>query len=228
MKLKFLDPAFGTSLNQKFRENRFKTFTALLAKVDAGDSIKILDIGGTEIYWERMKFIDNKNIHITLLNLEEVPTKKENFTSIKGNACDLSDYADNTFDIVYSNSVIEHLFTLENQKKMADEARRVGKYYYIQTPNYYFPIEPHWLCPFYQFLPFGVRVFLTKNFNLGHHSKAATKADAIKRVEEVKLLSEKKMKKLFPDGKVLRERFFGLVKSVTMYRFPENPNITAF
>ncbi len=221
MAISFLNPEFGSSVNQRFREKRFKFFISLLNRVKSGGTIKILDIGGTEIYWERMNYVNNANIQVTLLNLEEIPTRKSNFISIKGDACNLSAFKDNEFDIVFSNSVIEHLFTNENQEKMAKEAMRVGKYYYIQTPNRYFPVEPHWLFPFFQFLPFKLRVFLTRKLSLGHYEKAASKDEAIQRVNEVKLLSEKEMKKLFPGAQIYREVFFGLTKSITMYSFPQ-------
>jgi len=122
-----------------------------LQKIDKGDPIKILDVGGTQIYWERMNFTGHDNVYITLLNLELAPVSNANFSSIVGDARDLKGFEDNHFDIVFSNSVIEHLFTLQNQQKMASEVRRVGKNYFIQTPNYYFPIEPHWLFPFSNF-----------------------------------------------------------------------------
>lgn len=215
------DPALKTSFNQKFREKRFKTFLELLSKVDSGNPIKILDVGGLEVYWNSMNFIGYNNVHITLLNLEEVPTKGVNFKSMKGDATNLSMFADKEFDIVFSNSVIEHLFTYENQQKMANEARRVGKYYYVQTPNYYFPFEPHWLFPFFQYFPFQLKLFLTMNFNLGHYKKITDKSLATNIVKEVTLLTEKEMKKLFPEGKLYREYFGGLVKSITMYTTPE-------
>ena len=220
--LKLFSPEFGTSLNQRFREKRFKFFISLMERVKSDKVIQILDIGGTENYWERMKFTEKSNINITLLNLEKVETKKTTFISVKGDACNLSPYKDKQFDIVFSNSVIEHLFSFENQKKMADEVMRVGRNYYVQTPNYYFPLEPHWLFPFFQFLPYKFRIFLTSNFNLGHYKKSLTKEDAVKRVDEVKLLTEKQMKELFPTGVVYRERFLGLTKSITMYYFSEN------
>lgn len=216
-----LDPDNVKSVNQKFREKRFAFFKELLQTVEADKPIEILDIGGTQLYWERMNFTESDRYNITLLNLSVAPVKYKNFYSIKGDACDLSEFGDKHFDIVFSNSVIEHLFTKENQMKMANEVRRVGRFYYIQTPNYYFPLEPHWLFPLFQFLPFGVRVFLTKNFNLGNYKKSKTREAAIKRVDEVKLLTEKEMKKLFPDGKVYKEYLLGLVKSITMYFFPE-------
>jgi ubiquinone/menaquinone biosynthesis C-methylase UbiE len=208
------------SINQKFREKRFAFFKTLMDKVDSGTPIKILDIGGTERYWERMKLTESDNFSVTLLNLQAKKVKYKNFTSIKGDACDLSQFKDGEFDIVFSNSVIEHLFSKENQKKMADEVRRVGKCYYVQTPNYFFPVEPHWLFPFFHFLPFNTRVFLDKNFSLGHHIKAGTREKAIENVSEVKLLTEKEMKHLFPEGQVYREYFLGLIKSVTLFHFP--------
>jgi ubiquinone/menaquinone biosynthesis C-methylase UbiE len=168
-----------------------------------------------------MNYVNTGDVHITLLNLEKVATKSNNVISVKGNATDLSEYKDNEFDLVHSNSVIEHLYEKENHRKMAKEAARVGKYYYIQTPNYYFPIEPHWLFPCFQWLPFGTRVFLTRHFNLGHYKKIPDKAAARKLVSEINLITEKEMKNMFPDGKVYREMFLGMKKSITMYRFPE-------
>lgn len=215
------DPTKENSLTQKFRAKRFAFFKSLMESVVSEKPLEILDIGGTESYWERMNFTESSDYNITLLNLDFTEVKYKNFSSIKGDACDLSNFKDKHFDIVFSNSVIEHLYTKENQKRMADEAMRVGKCYYIQTPNYYFPLEPHWLFPFFQFLPFNLRVFLTQNFTLGHYPKSPTREAAIRRVKEVRLLSEREMEELFPNGKVKREYFFGLVKSIATYYFPD-------
>ena len=209
------------SLKQKFREKRFQFFLDMLEKVGNDRTIRILDIGGTQLFWEKMNFLDKRNIHITLLNLQKYETKNKNFTSIIGDATNLSQFKDKEFDIVFSNSVIEHLYTIENQKKMANEARRVGKCYFIQTPNHYFPVEPHWLFPFFQFLPKKTRIYLTSHFPLGSFPKAPSKEQAARWVNEVRLLTGKEMKALFPEGKVYNERFLGMTKSITMYYFHE-------
>ena len=183
-----------------------------------GRKIKILDIGGTEDYWNSMGLNLGNNIEIVLLNLYKIEVKGAGFSSIKGDACHLEGMEDKSFDLVFSNSVIEHLFSIENQQKMASEVMRVGKNYYIQTPNKFFPIEPHWVFPFFQFLPFGLKVFLTKNFNLGHIPKAKTKQEAIDLVNEVNLLSKKELENLFSESKLYIEKFMGFHKSYAAYK----------
>lgn len=217
MPLKILDEYNIHSIPYWFRWRRFQYFIRLLHSVHK--PLHILDVGGTQEFWESMGFSD-EDVHITLYNLSATPATHLNFTSVTGDATDLSRYRNKEFDIVFSNSVIEHLFTWENQQKMAGEIRRVGKRFYVQTPNYFFPIEPHWMFPLFQFLPKAIRITLTQHFTLGHREKAGTKARAIKSVEEVKLLTCDKMKRLFPEAMMRREVFAGFTKSIVVYYFP--------
>lgn len=188
----------------------------LVSKLDR--PIRILDIGGTQEYWTMMGF-NSPDIKITLLNLNEQPVNSDNFSSVVGDATNLKEYADNSFDIVFSNSVIEHLYTTENQQKMANEARRVGRYFFIQTPNYFFPLEPHFLFPGFQYLPFGVRVFLINKFKLGHVPRRTPIEEARRQIREIQLLSTRDMKKLFPSANIWKEKMFGLTKSIVAHNF---------
>jgi len=218
--MKTLDPTHKGSLSQEWRKKRFEFFLGHLQKLKKAGACQILDVGGTEEYWESMDFPPDHSFHITLLNLTVLPVKNPAcFTSIKGDACDMSAFVDKKFDVVFSNSVIEHLFTKESQIRMAREVRRVGRNYYVQTPNYYFPVEPHWVFPFFQFLPFLVRAMMTRSFDMGHYKRAQSWEDAVRRVREVRLLKESEMCELFPDGKVYREILLGLKKSVSLYHF---------
>ncbi len=61
-------------------------------------------------------------------------------------------FGDREFDIAFSNSVIEHV-PPELQAAFAAEVSRVADRYFVQTPNRYFPIEPHYQLPLFQFLP---------------------------------------------------------------------------
>lgn len=208
------------AISTYFRNRRFGFFRQFFDQISAGgtQSVKILDIGGTEDYWKSMGFELNDKTEIVLLNLYEKEVSHPGFKSIKGDACNLEGIADKSFDLVFSNSVIEHLFTKENQIKMANEIQRVGKNYFIQTPNKYFPIEPHWVFPFFQFLPFGLQVFLTQHFNLGHIPKIGDQEKAKEQVREVRLLSKKEFYSMFSGANIFLENFFGFTKSFIVYK----------
>lgn len=207
-------------LGKKFREDRFILFNNKINKLTK--PIDILDIGGTYKFWENMGFVKKLNpdngITITLFNLKKEKVHHSSFISFEGNATDLSEYSDNQYDIVFSNSVIEHLFTYENQIKMANEIMRVGKNYFIQTPNKYFPIEPHYFFPFFQFMSFSMKkMFMMKTkFVLGkyHDEKSVQRAH-----EEIRLLSRKELEKLFMNGIIHREKILGFTKSFMVMNF---------
>lgn len=217
MMKRIADNANDASLSHQFRTKRFHFFLSLIR--DLPRPLRILDIGGTLAFWDAMGFKED-GITITLLNLHAEPIDRNGFTSIAGDATQL-DYPDAFFDVVFSNSVIEHLFTNHNQQKMASEVQRVGKYYFIQTPNYWFPIEPHWVFPFFQYFPFRLRVFLTQHFSLGHIPKLSDKAAAEQQVREIQLLTRSKLQSLFPKAQIHSERFFLFDKSFVAHNFGE-------
>lgn len=210
------DNSSKKSLAHSMRFKRYNYFKTLIQNLNK--PINILDIGGTQEYWINMGF-DETDVNITLLNLSEQTTSLPGFFSIVGDATNLIGLADNSFDIVFSNSVIEHLYTKENQRKMAKEVLRVGKYHFIQTPNYYFPIEPHFLFPGFQFLPKSVRTSLIHNFDLGHVPRKRNINDARMQVEEIRLLTVSEMRELFPHSQIWKENIGGLVKSVVAHNF---------
>jgi SAM-dependent methyltransferase len=107
----------------------------------------------------------------------------------------------NSFEIAYSNSLIEHLHP-DDRPRFAAEIRRVAARYWVQTPNRYFPIEPHVLLPGFQFLPEGARKRL---WRLGMPRTP---------YEPIELLGAAELRRLFPDAVILRERFAGLTKSL--------------
>jgi len=209
------DSTISNSLAVKFRRRRFKLFCELINKLPR--PIKILDVGGTLYFWEAVGFVHEDGVEITLFNLFPQEIKHRNFKFVQGDATDLSLFANKSFDVVFSNSVIEHLTTFENQKKMADEIKRVGKRYWVQTPNFYFPIEQHFLCPFYHWLPIRTRIWLIQNFNLGWYKREQDYKVAYELVTSIRLLKYKEIKTLFPEAKIYKERFLGLVKSYIAY-----------
>ncbi|WGF93438.1 class I SAM-dependent methyltransferase [Aequorivita marisscotiae] len=210
------------SLANRFRDRRFRFFENQLKKIapKKGAVLTILDVGGTESFWVNRGYHKNPDIHITLLNLTKAETQHDNMESVVGNACDLSEYSDNTFDLVFSNSVIEHLYSYENQELMAKEVQRVGENYYIQTPNKYFFIEPHYLLPYFQFLPRKTKLFVLSKTRLSRGNKLSMEK-AKDKVAEIQLLSLKDMNHLFPRAKIFKEKFLGMNKSLTAYLINE-------
>jgi len=207
------------SLGKGFREKRFQYFEELIRTRFTGkDRITILDVGGTQKYWEDKKLVQEMNLHITILNLEKIPVSGSHFSSVAGDATDLAEYGDKSFDLVFSNSVIEHLYTWENQQKMATEIRRVGKSFFVQTPNKYFAIEPHYALPLFQFIPKKLGFLILTKTKLSRFSKWEPQA-AQQYLDEIRLLSLKEMRLLFPDGSIYREKILGMDKSFTLYRF---------
>jgi ubiquinone/menaquinone biosynthesis C-methylase UbiE len=217
----FIAWAFGTSsktnsLGNQFRQKRMIFFKNQLDRIPK--PIKILDIGGYEEFWINAGLTDRSDIHITILNLESSKTKHKNLISVKGNATNLSAYSDNSFDIAFSNSVIEHLYNSDQQLKMAYEIMRVGKYHYVQTPNKYFIIEPHYLLPYFQFIPKSIRFYILTKTKFSRFKKWSSN-EAQQYLDEILLLSEKDMKELFPSSKLTKEKFMGMTKSFVVHNF---------
>ncbi len=208
----YSDPNY---VGSKFRKKRFLLFENMIK--DFHKPVTILDIGGTVRFWVDEGY-QEKDTLITIVNIRAENSGYSNIRVIKGDATDLSQFKDSAFDISFSNSLIEHLFTKENQKKMAKEAMRVGRYYFIQTPNRYFPIEPHFKFPFFQFLPKGIQVYLQTKTSLINGVRYK-RAYARSIVEEIRLLSKGELKRFFPKCNLHTEKFLGLSKSFIAHNF---------
>lgn len=212
------------SLAMVLRQKRFVWFEGLLAALD-GAPATILDVGGTQEFWEAMGFIGTPH-KVILLNLFATRVRHPNFVSLVGDAQCLDGFADQSVDIVFSNSVIEHLGTYANQQRMADEIRRVGKNYFVQTPNFFFPIELHFLCPGFQWLPFGARRWLIQRFSLGHITRKPDRVEAEQTLAEFRLLKKSELRTLFPDAAIHSEKLLGLSKSfIALKSRPQPSNV---
>jgi hypothetical protein len=211
------DNAQSQSLASHMRRKRFGQFYELVKQVPR--PVRILDVGGTQGFWEQMPFPADDPISVVLLNLKKEGTSKESFTSVAGDARDMHEFAEGEFDVVFSNSVIEHVGTLSDQRRMAGEVQRVGKAYFVQTPNRYFPLEPHFLFPFFQFLPMGLRVWLAMRFRLGWFDRFEDPQAARQAVASIRLMTYRELREAFPAGTITRERVLGLTKSFTAWDF---------
>jgi len=93
----------------------------------------------------------------------------------------------------------------------------VGHRYYVQTPNRYFPIEPHFLFPFFAFMPMSLRAFLLRHVPLGWYSRIGDRAESFRIASSIRLLTSREMRALFPGSQLVRERFLALTKSFSAF-----------
>ncbi len=194
----------------RFRRKRMRRFFDLIAPTGG---VRLLDIGGTSQTWE-IEAERHSPFAITLLNNHEYKdVNAERFTSVIADATDLP-FPDKSFDIAFSNSVIEHMRTWERQIAFAQEARRVANKLWIQTPARSFPIESHLLAPFIQYLPKSVQHRIVRWTPRG----LLTPNVVHEIVDEVRLLTKKEIRTLFPDCRILRETVWGLTKSYIAVR----------
>lgn len=217
MVVRFADNTDPESFASRLRQARNRRFRVLLDRLPR--PLSILDVGGSVFVWRQIGLADDPAVAITLFNLDPLPSKDTNITPAAGDARDMRQFADASFDVVYSNSVIEHVGGPDDVAAMAREIRRVGRSYYVQTPNKHFPIEPHFVFPWFQYLPQSARVALVRRFELGWEGRHPDAAEARALVDSIRLLSRRELRKLFPDATITAERVAGLPKSLVAYRF---------
>ncbi len=174
---------------------------------DITENATVLDLGGSPFNWELLTV----RPRLTLLNLPNSHIASGWCEVRRGDACE-APFASSSFDVVFSNSVIEHVGDWERQKRFARECARCGHGYYVQTPNRWFPLDPHTFLPFLHWLPrrwwpkmvkFSPRVLLFQ-----------TSAEELADLAGLRLLDRQEMAELFPGAKIIEEKFLGMTKSL--------------
>lgn len=209
------------SLASRFRAARAKHIVGLIqAAFVARGQVRIVDLGGRPEYWSIIdrSFLESMKVHITTVNLEkQAPTSDPMFSQRTGDACAL-DAEDNAFDIAHSNSVIEHVGDWAQMEMFARETRRLAPRYYVQTPYFWFPVEPHFSAPFFHWLPEGTRARMLMKRDHGFMPRTDDLGEAMRAVQHARLLDKTMMRGLFPDARHIDERVAGLTKSLMAIR----------
>jgi Methyltransferase domain len=192
-----------------WRRKRFQYFLEIL-KPKPSDIL--LDVGGYPGFWtdyqQPVSRIDSLNVHQVIWENKQYPD--HNFRILTGNGCHL-EMKDQAYDIGFSNSVIEHVGSWENQKKFASEIRRVSKSLWVQTPAYECPIEPHYMMPLIHYLSIPIQKAILRRWSVRGLFERLTKDQIDDMVDTTRLLTKAEMSKLFPDCKIKTERLFFLI-----------------
>lgn len=211
------------SLEFGFRARRFQDVRRLIERVLAEKGrAEILDLGGTEKYWaigDDFIRANRHRLHFTIVNNERQPVEQPDLFEFRfASATDPGLLRGRQFDLVHSNSVVEHVGAWRDMEMFAANVRRLAPRYYVQTPNYWFAYEPHFRFPGFQYLPERLRVEMLMRFSLGFFPRIDERHDAENVVYHHRLLSTRQMRTLFPDASVGHEKLLGLNKSIIATR----------
>lgn len=207
---------FDSIKARKRSQWRSRRMRAFLALVRPQEGASVLDVGGNPELWE----LFDHRLDVTLFNTGEAqswgfrpPRRQDRFRVVTGDACDLGRFGNGSFDVVFSNSVIEHLGGDGPVGCFAREVSRVGKAYWVQTPSWLFPIEPHTGLPFYWFYPLvlrrGIAHWLDRRYAGNPWSCA---------MSDTRCFTLAELRTLFPDASLFTERVAGFTKSWSFYR----------
>jgi SAM-dependent methyltransferase len=186
----------ASPLAARARARRHARFFSL-TRLSAG--ARVLDVGCGEIGLRALE----PELDITGVDLLERPHYPGPF--VRADAAAGLPFATDEFDLVYCSSVIEHVAPAR-RTAFAAEVRRVGRGWFVQTPAFSFPLEPHSLLPAVHWLPRRLR-------------KSVWRFGAARGWEEISLLRRAEVEELF--GPARAERVGPLVKSWVCVRSAE-------
>ncbi len=216
--LKKLFKYYSTNARAK-RTRIFKSFFAIT------DTTRILDLGGGDGKMISSMGLNNKNIYVADFDKEALRLASERGLNIvQLDESGKIPCAKNEYDIIFSNSVIEHVtvdkedvYKIKNQKAFKEAAWQRQKYfaseiqakcdkYYVQTPYKYFIIESHsWLPIIIVLVPRKVQIAMIRFFNKFWPKQTSP---------DWNLLTAKEMQLLFPGAKIVKEKSFFMTKSL--------------
>lgn len=207
--------AYGSALVRRVSAiTRSRRFAMLLERFPDLESMSVLDLGGRLSSWTASPV---HPLRLVTVNLEPPEPSAEPWsTALQGDACAPPDSVRrDSFDLVYSNSVIEHVGGHAKRIAYAEVVRAMAPRYWVQAPYRYFPVEPHWLFPGFQFLPAAARLHVARHWPLARRNGLQPDLDEVLWIE---LPSRTEMQAYFPDAELICERFAGAVKSLIALR----------
>jgi SAM-dependent methyltransferase len=182
---------------QRARAARHRQF---LERTGVTAATRIVDVGCGALGLRALA----PDLDITGVDVVDRPSYPGPF--VRADATQRLPFDDGAFDLAYSSSVVEHLRPAD-RAAFAAELRRVARGWWVQTPAWSFPVEPHALLPFAHWLPVALR---RPYWRLG----------AAGDWEDIALLRRGELAALLPGCQIVAERFGPLAKSWIAARRP--------
>jgi hypothetical protein len=198
-----------SSASAKARARRWEMLVRTFPDLD---QMAVIDLGGTARFWSALQPRPG-SVHV--INLFQQPDDLPPWIRAdQADACALpASILNSSYDLVLSNSVIEHVGGHAKRLAFADTVHKLADRHWVQTPYRYFPIEPHWLLPGAQFLPIPLRARFIRRWPL-MATPTPDHATAMRKVLGIELLGRDEMRFYFPQSELISERWLGVPKSV--------------
>jgi hypothetical protein len=199
------------SLHRKSREKKFRLFMELLRP---SAETSILNVGATGTTTGLADQLESSypyqgNITGGGINLNEVTDYQRSFPQVSAlmfDGCALP-FPDKSFDIVYSNAVLEHLPGADLVQRFAAEVQRVGRGWFVTTPNFWYPFDPHYHLPFVQLMSQEAQRGLVQTLGKTPY-------------DYLHLFSKRELRGLFPTSQVIGCRVTFSPETLIAYRAP--------
>ena len=179
-------------------------------------STRVLDVGGSGEFWRVAKDLGFPMPRVTIVNVLPPRDGEKSFAWVVADGGNLP-FRDNAFDVAISNSVIEHVGGFAVQLVFGLEVKRVARYVFIQTPDYWCLVEPHFLAPFVHWLPQSWKSSVLPFTPWGLIAKPDRKY-VERMAAEIRLLDFTEMKQIFSGCSIRRGRLLGLPKDLIAIR----------
>jgi hypothetical protein len=194
-------------------QRRVRRWEWLRSEFPRFESMSVLDLGGTAEAWLRAP-VRPASVHVVNLEPEPGLPAADWIRTDQADACDLPAHiASCSYDLVFSNAVLEHVGGHAQRIRFADTVHKMAPLHWVQTPYRYFPIEPHWLFPGFQFLPLATRARVSQHWPLVY-SKSKSWEEGLRAAMGVELISRSEMSIYFPTSAIASERVLGVVKAL--------------
>ncbi len=202
----FIDPFHAGSFTYRCRQRRNEEFKRRFPYLS---DMRVLDLGGTADTW-RVPGMRARSI--TLVNIDHAEEPDEPWMEIvRADAC-AGGFG--KYDLVFSNSLMEHLGGHARRQQFSDVVQESAPSWWMQTPYRYFPVEPHWIFPCFQFLPFRTRLMICQHWDTLNMPACKDVAVAAELVASIELVSATEMRMYFPTSEIWFERIAGIPKSL--------------
>lgn len=218
---------FVRKVRSHTRSRRARAFFDRIQRLP-GKQLSIVDLGGTAAFWPDWRVNEGHQLRITLVNDHHIDKSNIGYdnsipfiSEIVRDATELQLGDLSQFDLIFSNSMLEHIPDPAKRKKLCAMIEESKKPYFIQVPNKYALIDPHFphpMVPFFARYPRELQAWLLSRHALGSGGRSTSYVDALNRLKSYNPLGPSDLQALFPSGTLLIEKTFGLPLSLIVVR----------